>query len=281
LSPNTELKLVFEKDSEGNEYDSLVATQNYQEIVLNVKKVGAEDEPANLTVINPSPDKYTWYVSDYVGRNLMHCGYISLGGDLMDRYGAAVIKFIIVAEDGSYVDPSDENALKSYVVTAQNVAPNSEMKLVFDKDSSGVEYDNLVESQNIEEIELYVKKLDGVQSDVLMQKEEVTSLEKIVLEETKADTDSEQFVDGMRPEFKEAMDSYEAFYVEYYDMMKKYNNNPTDLSILAEYSELMEKAIEVDEKFAEWDEGEMNDAELKYYLEVTGRISQMAYEVLQ
>ena len=114
---------------------------------------------------------------------------------------------------------------------------------MFDKDSSGVEYDNLVESQNIEEIELYVKKLDGVQSDVLMQKEEVTSLEKIVLEETKADTDSEQFVDGMRPEFKEAMDSYEAFYVEYYDMMKKYNNNPTDLSILAEYSELMDKVL--------------------------------------
>lgn len=281
LAPNTELKFVFQKDSEGNEYDNLIATQNYQEIVLNVKKVGTDQVPVDLTVINPSPDKYTWYVSDYVGRNLMNCGYISMGGDLMDRYGAAVVKFVIVAEDGSYVDTSDENSLRSYVVTDQNIVPNSEIKLVFDKDSNGVEYDNLVESQNIEEIELYVKRLDDSQQNASMQQEETMISEGNEAEETEKDTSSEQVEDGMRPEFKEAMDSYEAFYEEYYDMMKKYNSNPTDLSILAEYSELMEKAVEMDEKFAEWDEGEMNDAELKYYLEVTGRISQMAYEVLQ
>ncbi len=162
LAPNTELKLVFDKDSEGNEYDNLVASQSFEEIVLSVKKVGdTQQNMVNLISITPSPDRYTWYIADYVGRNLASCGYTSIGGDLMARYGAAVVKFIIVAEDGAYIDPSDTESLKNYVVTDQNVAPNTELKLVFDKDSEGNEYDNLVESQNIEEMELHVKQISN------------------------------------------------------------------------------------------------------------------------
>lgn len=158
ISPNAELKLVFDKDSEGNEYDNLVASQSFEEIVLSVKKVGdKKQDPVKLTSINPSTDKYTWYIADYVGRNLVDCGYTSIGGDLLVKYGAAVVKIIIVAEDGAYIDPTDKELLKNYVVTNQNISPNTELKLVFDKDSEGVEYDNLVESQNIEEIELFVK----------------------------------------------------------------------------------------------------------------------------
>ena len=160
LAPNTEIKLVFDKDSQGVEYDNLIERQNYDEIVLSVKKVGdTEKKSVKLTAINPSPDKYTWYINDYVGRNLASCGYTSMGGDFRAKYGKTTIEFIIIADDGSYIDPGDDAALQSYVVTSQNIAPNTELKLVFDKDSQGVEYDNLVESQNIEEIELYVTKL--------------------------------------------------------------------------------------------------------------------------
>ena len=75
----------------------------------------------------------------------------------MARYGAAVITLVIVPDDGSFVDPKDEKTLKSYVVTGQNVSPNTELKLEFETDSNGKEYDNLVALQNIEEIELNVK----------------------------------------------------------------------------------------------------------------------------
>lgn len=160
LAPNTELKLTFEKDDEGNEYDSLVATQTYEEITLSVKKVKSSDKDTiTLTTMDPSPDKYTWYIADYTGRNLANCGYISWGGDLMDEYGEAVVELVIVSEDGSFVDPEDMESLKGYVVTSQSVTPNSELKLTFEKDSDGIEYDSLVESQNIEEIELIVKPI--------------------------------------------------------------------------------------------------------------------------
>lgn len=81
-------------------------------------------------------------------------------------------------------------------------------------------------------------------------------------------------VDGMRPEFKEAMDAYESFYDEYCEFMKKYNDDPTDLKLLADYGKLMTEMVNVNEAFEEWDDGEMNDAELNYYLEVNSRVLQ-------
>ena len=86
-------------------------------------------------------------------------------------------------------------------------------------------------------------------------------------------------VDGMRPEFKEAMDSYEAFYKKYCEVLKKYNNNPTDLSVLKEYTELMGEADKMNKKFEAWDDSEMNDAETAYYVEVNGRVSKMLLEL--
>lgn len=161
LEPNTELKLTFDKDSDGVEYDNLVERQSYEEIILSVRKVSdTKSKSVPLTKINASPDKYTEYISDYIGRNLAGCGYVSLGGEYLAEYGKTVVKLVIVTEDGSYVDFSEEDILKQYVVTNQSIAPNTELKLIFDKDSDGIEYDNLVESQNIDEIELYVKKLN-------------------------------------------------------------------------------------------------------------------------
>lgn len=162
LSPNTEMKYTFQTDSDGNEYDSLVATQSYEEIVLCVKKVGSNDEIAvGLTEIKSSPDKYTYYVRDYTGRNLASCGYLSMSGKRMDHYGAGYIRFVIVATDGSFIDPEDTELLKNYVITGQNIAPNTELKFEFMTDSNGDEYDSLIQSQNIEEIEITVKPINS------------------------------------------------------------------------------------------------------------------------
>lgn len=77
---------------------------------------------------------------------------------------------------------------------------------------------------------------------------------------------------GIRPEFKEAMDSYEAFYDEYCELMAEYADNPTDIVLLGKYAAMMEKAQDMEEKFAAWEEDEMSSEELKYYLDVNNRI---------
>lgn len=103
------------------------------------------------------------------------------------------------------------------------------------------------------------------------KKEEVKDSEKV--EET-ADSTS-----GLRPEFKEAMDSYEAFYDEYCTFMQKYMNNPSDLTMLTKYTDLMSKATDVDEKFDAWDQSDMSDEELKYYLDVSNRVMKKLVDV--
>lgn len=112
--------------------------------------------------VNPSPDKYTWYVQDYVGRNLSSVGYTSIGGDRFERYGSGLLRIVPVTLDGTYADIEDESALAQYVVVGQSLAPNTEMKYVFEKDDEGNEYSSLLDAQSYDEIDLLVAPLDGV-----------------------------------------------------------------------------------------------------------------------
>ena len=75
------------------------------------------------------------------------------------------------------------------------------------------------------------------------------------------------------------MDSYESFMNEYVEFMKKYNANPTNLTLLNQYSSYLEKYNKFVEDFDKWDEDDMNDAELKYYLEVLSRVTNKLSEL--
>ena len=83
----------------------------------------------SITIKN-SPDKYTWYIKNYVGKNCASIGYTSMCGDRMDHYGAGYIELVMVAPDGAYIDIETDDDLKQYVVTAQSYAPNTELKYV-------------------------------------------------------------------------------------------------------------------------------------------------------
>lgn len=100
--------------------------------------------------------------------------------------------------------------------------------------------------------------------------------------ETKEPTQSDNTggaTDGIRPEFKEAMDSYEAFYTEYCEFMKEYSENPTDLTLLAKYADMLAKAEEMNKAFETWDEDELSNEELKYYLDVNNHVMKMLVDV--
>ena len=87
--------------------------------------------------------------------------------------------------------------------------------------------------------------------------------------------------DDLDPEFKEMMDSYEAFFDEYIAFMEKYKENPTDMSLLSELSDMLTKEAEMLKEMEGLDQSEMSAAELAYYLEVTGRIYEKLGKVAQ
>lgn len=92
--------------------------------------------------------------------------------------------------------------------------------------------------------------------------------------------DEPEAAEGIRPEFKNAMDSYEGFYVRYCEFMAEYKNNPTDMGLLMQYTQMMQQLVEMDEAFAAWESAELSNEELKYYLEVNNRVMQMLVGVM-
>ncbi len=91
-----------------------------------------------------------------------------------------------------------------------------------------------------------------------------------------------ELTEGMRPEFKKAMDSYEAFMNEYCDFMKKYaESDGTDPGLLADYADYMSRYADVVRDFEAWDNGELNTAETIYYADVQTRVSKRLLEAGQ
>lgn len=87
--------------------------------------------------------------------------------------------------------------------------------------------------------------------------------------------------DGLDPDFKAAMDSYENFMDEYVALMKKYEANPDDLSLLADYFDYIDKYADFVEDFENWEDEEMNAAETAYYIDVQARVSKKLLEVAE
>ena len=104
----------------------------------------------------------------------------------------------------------------------------------------------------------------------------------IVEEETETvpDDESSDTDSGLvSPEFKKTMDDYEAWFDHYCDVMKRYQEDSTNLELLSEMTDLLTEETTMLEELESMDQSEMNTAELAYYLEVTARIEKKLLEV--
>ena len=91
--------------------------------------------------------------------------------------------------------------------------------------------------------------------------------------------------DDIRPEFKELMDQYEAFFDDYIAFMKKYMSASSDdpmamLGMLQDYLDWLEKYSEVMEDFEDVGDSDLTRAETFYYAEVALRIEQKLLSVM-
>lgn len=122
-------------------------------------------------------------------------------------------------------------------------------------------------------------------SDITSSTEADTPTTDESSETTKPTNDSDEqgnLVDGMRTDFKEAMDSYEEFMDEYVAFMKKYaESDGTDTALLTDYANYMSKYADFVEKFDKWESEDMNAVETAYYIDVQARVSKKLLEVAQ
>ncbi|MCD7921877.1 MAG: hypothetical protein LUG27_05480 [Clostridiales bacterium] len=92
-------------------------------------------------------------------------------------------------------------------------------------------------------------------------------------EDTGEDT-TESSLSGIRPEFQEAMDSYEAFIDKYIEFMEAYADSGYSSDMVSEYSEYMSEYAECVAEFKSLGEQDMSDEELQLYAEVQARTAE-------
>ena len=107
-----------------------------------------------------------------------------------------------------------------------------------------------------------------------VQETQATTVAVVETEEPDEDIDdNDEESDGVDPELKKFLDSYEAFMDEYIEFLVKYNENPNDITLIANYATMQLKYAEFAEATEKYDVDEMSDADRDYYLEVIGRVN--------
>lgn len=178
-----------------------------------------------------------------------------------------------------YIGETSEADYSEYVATVQDAGFNVD----YDKGDTYYNADNAdgyhvsikYEGLNIMSISIdSPDDSDSSSDDALNEDSEETDSDD---EDTTVDSSSDSG-DEIGSDFKAAMDSYESFMDEYIEFMQEYEDNPTDATLLAEYTDYLTKYSEYMEAFGKWEDEDLNDAELAYYLEVQTRVSKKLTE---
>lgn len=102
--------------------------------------------------------------------------------------------------------------------------------------------------------------------------EEETSKAESSKKESSKSEQSSKSAEGVTPEFKEAMDSYEAFFDEYIDFMVRYSESDNPLEMMDEYYDYLNKYSETMQELSDMEDKEVTEADALYYVEVQTRI---------
>lgn len=86
---------------------------------------------------------------------------------------------------------------------------------------------------------------------------------------------------GVNADFKETMDSYEDFFDDYVDFMKKYKNSDDVTSMMSDYADYMSKYSDMMSKLNSIDTGSLSADDYAYYAEVNARITKKLAEITE
>ncbi len=102
-------------------------------------------------------------------------------------------------------------------------------------------------------------------------------------ETTAAEAVSETAADGLDPDLVAFLDSYEAAMNQYCDFMEKYNSaSATDQAgMLADYAQMVATYSDFAAKADAYDEDDLSNEELAYYMDVMNRVNKRLLEVAE
>ncbi len=122
-------------------------------------------------------------------------------------------------------------------------------------------------------------KTSTTTSATVTETEATTTTVATKAETTAATTETPKVASGISPEFKEAMDSYEAFFDEYIAFMNEYAESDDVLGMMTDYLDFMTRYTDTMAKLDALESSDMTDEELIYYTETMTRINKKLLEV--
>lgn len=176
------------------------------------------------------------------------------------------------------VDKTSESDFKEYIKACKEKG--------FDVDySNGDDYYHAKNSKdyNLEVslsafnvMKIYLSAPEEETTEEETSKAESSEAESSKTESSKAESSkkeqSSKTATGVTPEFKKAMDSYEEFFDEYIDFMKRYSESDNPLEMMDEYSEYLSKYSETMQALNDMESKEVTEADSLYFIEVQARI---------
>lgn len=182
------------------------------------------------------------------------------------------------------VDKTSESDFKEYVKACKEKGFDVDYSNGDDyyraKNSKDYSLDVSLSAFNVMKIYLSAPEEETTEEETM---EEVTSKAESSKAESKAESpkkeQSSKSSDGVTPEFKKAMDSYEEFFDEYIDFMKRYSESDNPLDMMDEYSEYLSKYSETMQALNDMESKEVTEADSLYFIEVQTRILDKLSEV--
>lgn len=166
--------------------------------------------------------------------------------------------------------------VKSYGITGKDVDSKETVEISTEVESEKeVETEPIVEYETTEETQVTEETSEIENVEESIESEQATENE--VVEEPVTEIVTE---DGVNPELKEMLDSYEVFVDQYVEFMEKYNSDPANtVSMLGEYSEMLQQYTDFADKINKYDASSMSTEDYKYYIDVTTRCAQKMAQV--
>lgn len=275
-----------------NDYEAYI-----EQCISNGFVIDAVETESRYEAYNQEGYKLTLYYNEYSEKYSIYLEAPKANGELSwPTMGLAVLIPIpdsdigVIETDSAatfsvYVGEMDMVAYQSYVDACIregfSLDYNKGEKSFSAKNENGVSL--RVEYEGFDTIYVYLHMNETKDETTVKQEtiETAETTETIETTEIADTTESSLALDIIRPEFKEMLDSYEAFFDEYIEFMELYEQNPGDLTLLTKYMEYMTQYADVMEKLSAVEDEEMSDAELLYYIEVNNRITRKLAEASQ
>lgn len=195
-------------------------------------------------------------------------------GSLAPKPKSTKGKISIDSEDSYQATISEVSVddFKSYV--------NDCKKKGFDVDYSSVDGMYTAKDKKGYDLSVYYQDDEETMDIIINAPEQETTAEKTTKSsKKKSSKKSTSSSDNVSPEFKATMDSYEEFFNDYVDFMKKYKNSTDITSMASDYADYMTKYSDMMQKLNDIKSEDLSTADLAYYNEVNARITKKLAEV--